>query len=124
MKARVEQLSETIEELATLRVSDHLLTCFAHVCPYKLEVGQTYPVNLELYAADEYEVQEAEESHAPFERIGTSFAYWLFGRLEGGRFRVAEIDFDATELAEEHAHLDGSRIRVKLDRIHAEFLVE
>ncbi|MBQ4880116.1 hypothetical protein J8M21_23165 [Pseudoalteromonas luteoviolacea] len=46
--AKVLGLNSDIEEEVTLEVNGIELTCFAGVCPYKLTIGQEYPVTFEM----------------------------------------------------------------------------
>lgn len=46
--ALVKRLDSQIEEEVTIEIEDIEFTGFAFICPYKIEVGKSYPVTMEL----------------------------------------------------------------------------
>lgn len=55
-KTQVVALSEHVEEDATLLIDGTILNCFVSFCPYEIEVGKTYDVDLTINLSDDYEV--------------------------------------------------------------------
>ncbi|MDQ0668754.1 hypothetical protein [Pseudomonas sp. W2I6] len=52
-KTQVVALSEHVEEDATLLIDGTILNCFVSFCPYEIEVGKTYDVDLTINLSDD-----------------------------------------------------------------------
>ncbi|QEI11192.1 hypothetical protein [Cellvibrio japonicus] len=119
--ALVQAIGNNVEEEVTLSLNDLEVTCFAGVCPYEIHEGKKYPVSFELMIFDDYEIKESEGEPVGMERIGSSFSYWIQGRLERGVIDCG-IQFEDEVLFSDYGYLDGKFIRLKVDRIDVEFL--
>lgn len=123
MNARIESFDEDIEELVIVQIDGQTIACFATVCPYRLERGQTYPISLEMFVNDEYTVIEAEPDDSPgFERIGQSLAYWVCGILGDGVLDAGGVKLRDEVLLSEYGHMENRLVKVRADRLDAEFL--
>jgi len=122
-QARVIGLNDSIEEEVALQIDGVRLTCFASGCPYRIEEGKSYPVQLELLILDDYEVIESpDEAGADFVETGEGFAYLVRGKLNGRYLEAGGLVFEDEVLRREFGYLDGKRVTVKADRINVEFL--
>ncbi len=120
--ALVKSLNDEFEEEVLLSLKGLEVTCFASVCPYEIQEGVEYPVSLELTILDDYQVIESDTEEYGFERIGNGFSHWVKGRLNRDTLDCG-IRFHDSILLSDYGYLDGAFIRLKVDRIDAEFLV-
>lgn len=119
--ARVQFIGEKIEEEVVLLICGYELTCFASVLPYGIELGRQYPVTLSPFLVDDdYEIEEAPASGPDFEKCGSGFQYWIAGQLNGAVLECG-LEFEDQLLLWDYGHLNGKRIRLKVDRLDVEF---
>jgi hypothetical protein len=122
-QALLVTVGENIEEDVQLEIGGFLLTCFANICPYPIEIGRSYMVGLHPYIFDDYSITELEETEEEsIIRLGDAFSYLVKGRLTGGRLESAGIVFEDEFLEKEYRYLDGKLVAFKIDRLEAEFL--
>ncbi|WP_232520379.1 hypothetical protein [Ralstonia solanacearum] len=121
--AKIERLSGDVEEEVVLRINGVELICFAAVCPYKIEEGASYQVELTEQVFNEYQVGELDEEASPsIAQIGDSFSHVIAGRLGGNRLDAGGIVFEDDVLLSDFGYLEGKMIAWKIDRIDFEFL--
>jgi hypothetical protein len=121
--AKLLRVNTEIEEEVLLQIGGWELLCFAGICPYPIREGQEYSVALSFVVLDDYEVRESSCDLQPCVRsMGSGFAAELVGRLNGNRLSVGPIEFEDDVLLSDYGYLDGKLVRVKADRISAEFL--
>lgn len=119
--ARVQFIGETVEEELVLLIDGYDLTCFASVLPYCIEIGRQYPVTISPFLVDDdYEIEEASASAPAFEKYGNGFQYWIAGQLNGAVLECG-LEFEDQVLLWDYGHLNGKRIRLKVDRLDVEF---
>ena len=121
--ALVKSVGEEVEEQVNLKVNGLIVTCFAGYCPYKIYVGNEYPVSFELMIFNDYEVEEIKSKCYGVEKVENGFSYWVKGRLCKGEIDCG-IKFSDEILLSDYGYLDGKFVRVKVDRIDVEFLEE
>jgi hypothetical protein len=120
--AQIKRLSDDVEEVV-LRINGVELTCFTTACPYKIEEGVSYQVELTAQVFNEYLVSEiAEEASPSIVQIGDSFFHVITGRLSGNRLNASGIVFEDDVLLHDFGYFEGKMIAWKVDRIDAEFL--
>jgi len=121
--AEVRRLSDDVEEEVVLRINGIELTCFAIVCPYKIEEGVSYQVELTAEVMNDYLVSELDEEVSPsIVQIGDSFSHVITGKLDGNRLDAGGIVLEDDVLLSDFGYLEGKMIAWKVDRIDAEFL--
>ncbi|PRA20352.1 hypothetical protein [Pseudomonas poae] len=76
-KARVLALNEHVEEDVTLLVEGTIVNCFISYCPYEIEVGKLYDVELTMNLADDYELEPVEPCGFSAVKIDPGFTYLL-----------------------------------------------
>ena len=122
-QAQVLRVDGDIEEEVMLRVAGIELTCFASVCPYKIETGLSYPVELRLVMFDDYAITELpDETPSSVARVGTSFAYVVTGKLNDSCLESGSLFFEDEVLQRDFSYLEGKMIAIKVDRMDVEFL--
>ncbi|WP_205781154.1 hypothetical protein [Methylocaldum sp. SAD2] len=122
-QALVLRVDEDIEEEVLLRVGDIELACFASVCPYKIEVGLSYPVELHPVVFDDYSVTALpDETQPAVTRVGTGFAYVVTGKLSGDCLESGGLVIEDEVLQRDFGYLEGKMITMKIDRMDVEFL--
>ncbi|MGF6487362.1 hypothetical protein [Pseudomonas frederiksbergensis] len=118
--AKVLHISDTNEEHVTLLINEHIIDCFANSCPYEIEVGKTYNIELTMNLSDSYQIKKISCADALIEKIG-GYAYFLCGTLRSGVFE------SFTDLHDEDVHYDypefnDQLIKLEVDRIDVNFL--
>lgn len=121
--AEILHLGDDVEEEALLRIRDIEITCFVALCPFNIEEGKSYEVELIAQIFDEYLVRELDKDSSPgIVRVGRSFSYIMKGRLTDKCLDVGGIRFFDDVLISEFGHLQGKMIEWKVDRVDATFL--
>jgi hypothetical protein len=121
-EAKVLRLDDDIEEQVRLLIGVTELTCFASVCPYPIEEGASYPVELCLTVFDDYAITEQpEDSAESIVRVDDGFAHVVQGVLRNGCLESSGLSFKDEVLASDFGYLDGMVVSLKVDRIDAEF---
>lgn len=122
-EALVLRVDEDIEEEVMLRIGGIELACFASVCPYNIEVGLSYPVELHPVVFDNYSVNELPDGTPPsIDRVGTGFAYLITGKLSSGCLEAGGLVIEDEVLERDFSYLEGKMIAMKIDRMDVEFL--
>ncbi|MBX7276339.1 hypothetical protein ACLBW8_28305 [Pseudomonas sp. M5A4_2d] len=119
-KAQVVALNELIEEEVTLLIDKTVVTCFASFCPYEIEVGKNYDVELNLNLADYYHAQKVDSINIFAERIENGFSYILYGMLHNDTFQTFTLLSDEG-VHYDHPDLNDSFIKLNVDRIDVAF---
>jgi len=117
----VKALNPLIEEEVLVSNGKSDFIVFANICPYKIEVGKKYRVNLNLVFLDDLKFDEIDEPIEKIERIDEGFSYRLAGKLQGESFCLKDIEFECDDF-EGMEYLNGKWIEVEVDRISAEFV--
>ncbi|MBW7473873.1 hypothetical protein K0T92_03880 [Paenibacillus oenotherae] len=116
----LEKLNPFIEEEVTIYTNDITLTGFSSVCPYPIEVGKHYKVELGLTILDEIKIKKLEKPIEELYQISDGLAYLIRGKLTGNKLNAGVL-FEEDFLFE-YSHLDGEYIELYVDRISVEFL--
>ncbi|WP_197737413.1 hypothetical protein [Methylomonas rhizoryzae] len=122
-EALVLCVDEDIEEEVMLRIDDIELAGFASVCPYNIEVGLSYPVELHPVVFDDYSVNALPDGTLPsIDRVGTGFAYVITGKLSGSCLESGGLVIEDEMLQRNFSYLEGKMVAMKIDRMDVEFL--
>ncbi|MFJ7744620.1 hypothetical protein [Peribacillus sp. NPDC097295] len=120
--ALVKRLDPQIEEEVTIEIEGIEFTGFAFICPYKIEVGKSYPVSIGFTILNELIIREIQGEKKEIERIGLGYEYYIRGLLHEDKVD-AVLDFtDDDEYFSEYPELIDKYIEIKVDRISIEFL--
>lgn len=120
--ALVKGLDPHIEEEVILEVQGIEFTGFAFICPYEIEAGKKYPVSIGFTILDGLEIREICDSKKEFERIGTSFNYYIRGILNEDSIDAGIVISDNDEYFANYPDLIGKTVEFQVDRISVEFL--
>ena len=117
-QALVVRLSEQIEEEVMIRIGDVELTGFAHVCPYPIEIGRIYPVELDPLVFDEYNIQNVDDDALEsIIRTGDEYEYVVTGRFKDGAVKSQGLSFEDEIFATEFKYLNGTTVTFHIDRL-------
>lgn len=122
-KAKVLRLDAVVEEAVLIQIAGREIECFASFCPYRIEEGQIYPVQLELAVFNKYCIVECKENSPDFFPVGQGFSYLVSGTLKGGILKVGTLSFFDEFLRSNYGYLDGKMVTMSVDRIDLEFLL-
>ncbi|RMT99260.1 hypothetical protein ALP39_200330 [Pseudomonas marginalis pv. marginalis] len=119
-KAQVVALNEHVEEDVTLLIEGTLVNCLISYCPYDIEVGRTYNVELTLNISEDYEIAKTEPRALLTEKIDCGYAYFLYGVLHDDNFLTFTLLKDEG-IHYDHPELNEKFIKLRVERIDASF---
>ncbi|MUZ64132.1 hypothetical protein [Agrobacterium vitis] len=120
--AKLVYIDNIVEENIIIKIGNYFLTCFANICPYFIEVGNTYPVSINLFFIDGPDFIEVSDDVAEeIIHIDDGFRYSLTGILHDGVFSVGELDFCDENSFYEFQYLEGKKLNLQVDRLDVEF---
>lgn len=119
-KAQVVATNNHIEEDVTLLIEGTTVKCFISYCPYELEVGKTYDVELTLNLSDNYEIERTETIQTLAEHTNRGYSYILYGDLRNDMLMTfTSINVEGIHYA--HPECNDHFIKLKVERIDASF---
>lgn len=119
-KAQVVATNNHIEEDVTLLIEGTTVKCFISYCPYELEVGKTYDVELTLNLSDNYEIERTETIQTLAEHTNRGYSYILYGDLRNDILMTfTSINFEGIHY--DHPECNDHFIKLKVERIDASF---
>ena len=90
--------------------------------PYKLVLGESYPVEFYLFCIDDYQIEVLSEPKYGVEKIGEPYyAYYLYGKLYDDKLDLNGF-FIEDSLFSDCEDLDGKFVKVRVDRISMAFV--
>ena len=119
-KATVLAVNEQVEEEVTLLIEGTVVTCFASYCPYEIEVGKTYDVELTLNLAEHYEAKKTCSNDIFAVQINNGFSYILYGDLRDDTFQTF-TSLKVEDIHHDHPDLNNSFIKLSIERIDVAF---
>ena len=119
-KAQVVATNNHIEEDVTLLIEGTTVKCFISYCPYELEVGKTYDVELTLNLSDNYEIERAETIQTLAEHTNRGYSYILYGDLRND-ILMTFTSIDVEGIHYDHPECNDHFIKLKVERIDASF---
>ena len=119
-KGQVIALNEYVDEDVTLLVEGTVINCFVSYCPYEIEVGKTYDMELTLNLSDDYEIERVQERETLAEKIDRSYCYFLYGHLHNDIF-LTFTPLSDEDIHYEHPECNEHFIKLKVQRIDASF---
>ncbi|MEK5104925.1 hypothetical protein MKX83_23565 [Cytobacillus sp. FSL M8-0252] len=120
--ALVKRLDPLIEEEVTIEIEGVEFTGFAFICPYKIEIGKSYPVSMGFTILNELIIHTIQEKKKEIERIGLSYDYYIRGLLHEDTIDAGLVFTDDDEYFSDYPELMNKYIEIKVDRISIEFL--
>jgi len=95
--------------------------CFANSIPYKVQVGEIYPVELNLTYLGECKLRPIAENEFSISELTTVFSHKIRGFLAGNQLISQGVAFQDDYFAEEYTWLDSHFVETIADRITADF---
>lgn len=120
--ALVKRLDPQIEEEVTIEIEGIEFTGFAFICPYKIEVGKSYPVSIGFTILNELMIREIQGEKKEIERIGLGYEYYIRGLLHEDKIEAGLVFTDDDEYFSDYPELMDKYTEIKVDRISIEFL--
>ncbi|WLV24512.1 hypothetical protein QR721_12840 [Aciduricibacillus chroicocephali] len=120
--ALVKRLDPQIEEEVTIEIEGIEFTGFAFICPYKIEVGESYPVSIGFTILNELIIHEIQRERKEIERIGLGYDYYIRGLLHADAIDAGLVFTDDDEYFSDYPEFVNKYIEMKVDRIDIEFL--
>ncbi|AQX55536.1 hypothetical protein LZP85_04230 [Priestia flexa] len=120
--ALVKRLDPQIEEEVIIEIEGIEFTGFAFICPYKIEVGKSYPVSIGFTILNELMIREIQGEKKEIERIGLGYEYYIRGLLHEDKIDAGLVFTDEDEYFFDYPELVDKYIEMKVDRISIEFL--
>lgn len=109
------------EEHVTLLIEGHVVECFVNSCPYSIEIGKSYSIDLSMYLSEACFVDRAFWRDSMIEKTGPGYGYFLYGTLNNEKFLSFTLLHDE-DLHYEHPHLNDSFIKIEVQRLDVNFL--
>lgn len=119
-KAQVVATNNHIEEDVTLLIEGTTVKCFISYCPYELEVGKTYDVELTLNLSDNYEIERAKTIQTLAEHTNRGYSYILYGDLRND-ILMTFTSINVEGIHYDHPECNDHFIKLKVERIDASF---
>ena len=119
-KAQVVATNNHIEEDVTLLIEGTTVKCFISYCPYELEVGKTYDVELTLNLSDNYEIERTETIQTLAEHTNRGYSYILYGDLRND-ILMTFTSINVEGIHYDHPECNDHFIKLKVERIDASF---
>ncbi len=119
-KAQVVATNNHIEEDVTLLIEGTTVKCFISYCPYELEVGKTYDVELTLNLSDNYEIERTETIQTLAEYTNRGYSYILYGDLRND-ILMTFTSINVEGIHYDHPECNDHFIKLKVERIDASF---
>ena len=119
-KAQVVATNNHIEEDVTLLIEGTTVKCFISYCPYELEVGKTYDVELTLNLSDNYEIERTETIQTLAEYTYRGYSYILYGDLRND-ILMTFTSINVEGIHYDHPECNDHFIKLKVERIDASF---
>lgn len=120
--ALVKRLDPQIEEEVTIEIEGVEFTGFAFICPYKIEIGKSYPVSIGFTILNELIIHAIQEKKKEIERIGLGYYYYIRGLLHEDTIDAGLVFTVNDEYFSDYPELMNKFIEIKVDRISIEFL--
>ena len=120
--ALVKGMDSQIEEEVTLEIEGVEFTGFALICPYKIELGKSYPVSIGFTILDELIIRQIKEDKRKLDRIGYGYKYNISGLLKQDSIDSRIVLTDEDEYFTDYPELIDKYVEMRVDRISIEFL--
>ena len=119
-KAKILKLNDNIDEDVTLLIEGIVINCFISYCPYEIQVGDTYDVELMMNLADDLKVERVELRKILIERLGHGYSYLLYGNLHND-ILLSFTALNAEGIHYDHPECNGQFIKLEVERIDVSF---
>lgn len=121
LKAKLIAMNDEDEYEVTLEINGATLMCFAVVCPYKINVGEYYPVEFSLNMDDGVEPEVLKKEAYGFEKTGRGYGYVLRGKLSKNKLDLGPFSID-DDYFKQLSNLGGKYIQIAVQGLWVTFL--
>ena len=124
MDAELLHIDPVIEESVTVRIGEITIKAFASVCPYELQIGQTYPVRLYIVSFDDMPFRQvSEETGETIVRTNDAWGYSVTGRLGKSELCSGHLKLlDDGQYFADMESVRGCKLEFTVDRLDIWFL--
>lgn len=120
----LERMDDCEEVSRWVRTGDITIEAFDYIGRlWPLFLGRKYLVELRLQQLDFEEPAVISKTNELAEKIGVTFAYYLYGYVKNNMFHVGEFRFDFSRY-NDYNQYEGKYLKFKADRVNVEFLKE
>ncbi|KAF2393771.1 hypothetical protein [Pseudomonas frederiksbergensis] len=119
--AKIINISDINEEHITLLIDGFVVECFVNSCPYAIQTGETYDIELSLDLLDTYTIKKAPDTNALIEKKPEGYSYILSGTLRNDVFESFTAFFDE-DVHYDHPDLNDHFICLEVNRINVSFV--
>ncbi|MEW9677805.1 hypothetical protein ABRT01_16840 [Lentibacillus sp. L22] len=121
--AKVIRLNPNIEEEVRVEINGNEFTGFAIICPYEIEEGKRYPVELGFAILDEFTIHELFDDKKGIMNIDNAgYTSKIFGILHEEYIDAGIAIQDDDGYFQDFLPLTGKYVEVEVDKINIEFL--
>lgn len=119
-KGKVIALNKHANDDVILLIEGTAINCFVSYCPYTIEIGETYDIELTLNLSDDYEIERVEPRKILVEKANYGYCYFLYGELLNETF-LTFTSLSDEDIHYEHPECNEHFIKLKVQRIDASF---
>lgn len=122
--AKIIELSPLIEEEAVLEINGQRLVAFINNCPFEINRGGQYLVEMELAILDDFVISKTDSDEKGIEQIGDSSSYFIIGTLNIDTGNIdAGILFEVdSEFLFDYGYLHNQNVQIRVDRLSVDFI--
>jgi hypothetical protein len=121
-KSTVIGFDEHVEELVLLDIDGRHLTCFASVCPYKIELFGCYEVEFYVNIFDALCFKQVDDSIGESIQNIDGFRYLITGKLREGAIFSSGLKFKEDSDFSDIKYLEEQMLSIGVDRLDVHFL--
>lgn len=121
LKAKLLAMNDMDEYEVILEINGIRLMCFAVVCPYAIEIGKFYPIELSLNINDDFEPKELTKEAFSLKKVGRGYEYVLRGKLTRNKLNVGAFSIQ-DDFLNQFPTLEGKFIELEVNGIWVTFL--
>jgi len=120
----LERMDDCEEESLWICKGDITIEAFDYMGSlWPLHPGRKYLVDLDLQQLDFDDPEIIDKTNGAAEKIGVTFAYYLYGHVNNNIFHVGDFEFDFSRY-NDYDQYEGKYLKFKADRVNVEFLKE
>ncbi|WP_214824122.1 hypothetical protein [Exiguobacterium algae] len=122
--AKIIEFSPLIEEEAVLEINGRRLVVFINHCPFKINQGGQYQVEINLAILDDFVISKNDSDTKGIEQIGDSFSYYIIGTLniDNGTIDTGILFEIDGEFLFDYGYLHNQNVRIRVDRLSVNFI--
>ncbi|MFC5703913.1 hypothetical protein ACFPVX_21710 [Cohnella faecalis] len=123
---KLVELSPLIEEEAVLEIHGQRIVAFINNCPFEIDKGGQYLIEIELSILDDFIISQADSDGNGIKQIENGFSHFISGilNIDSGTIDVGtgilfEID---REFLFDYGYLHNQYVQIRVDRLSVDFI--